>query len=358
MTDDNVLSQDEIDALLGDMSNEQPKDTVNEKIQARTEVNEDKAKRTLIDDDLEAHESSKINYIIKGDDSLEPIDFEHQDRVIRGQFPVLERIHDRMLRNMADPLYGIFSREIELDQEPLSIIKFGEFVATLESPIVINIYRFDPLRSKALIIYNSELIFEMVENYYGGHSSGEDIPDEDRELTQAEISTVDIASNCIIRSLEKSWQPIKKIKIEQIRTETSPQLLNVYTHDDLLIITKFKFSFGNEKSSFYIILPYLMIDPLREQLELGGSQSDQEYDPNWVNALKTELLGVSLNVSAELATKTMKLDEVKDWEVGDFISFEMSETVSMSIEDYPAFKVKAGVSNDKRSLQVVHKIRH
>ena len=54
----------------------------------------------------------------------------------------------------------------------------------------------------------------------------------------------------------------------------------------------------------------------------------------------------------------MKLDEVKDWEVGDFISFEMSETVSMSIEDYPAFKVKAGVSNDKRSLQVVHKIRH
>jgi flagellar motor switch protein FliM len=259
---------------------------------------------------------------------------------------------------LADPLYLLFSRDIELEQEPFSIIKFGEFVATLETPLVINAYRFDPLRSKALMIFNSELIFEMVENYYGGHSKGEEILEEERELTQTEINTVDIACTRIIDNLEKAWKPIKPIKIEHIRTETSPQLLNIYTHDDLLIVTKFKFSFSNEKSAFYIVMPYLMVDPLREQLELGGSQSDQEFDPNWVNALKAELLNVKLQVSAELAQKKMKLSEIKEWDVGDFIPLEITEKVPMEIEGYPAFHVKAGTSNNKRSLQVIYKIRH
>lgn len=354
MSDDNVLSQDEIDALLGDMQDE---DAVEEVVKASEKDDKKEGENPVIDNE---EKSTMLNekIIVEGDDSLECLDFEHQDRVIRGQFPVLERIHDRMLRNLADPLYLLFSRDIELEQEPFSIIKFGEFVATLETPLVINAYRFDPLRSKALMIFNNELIFEMVENYYGGHSTGDEILEEERELTQTEINTVEIACSRIIDNLEKSWKPIKPIKIEHIRTETSPQLLNIYTHDDLLIVTKFKFSFSNEKSAFYIVMPYLMVDPLREQLELGGSQSDQEFDPNWVNALKAELLNVNLEVSAELAQKKMKLSDIGEWEIGDFIPLDITDMVPMKIEGYPAFHAKAGTSNDKRSLQVVYKIRH
>lgn len=357
MMDSNVLSQDEIDALLGDVEQSRDPD-IKTKPTAKDDKFSHENKENIVLKDEKTGHSLHPKIIIEGDDSLESLDFEHQDRVIRGQFPVLERIHDRMLRNLADPLYLLFSRDIELEQEPFSIVKFGEFVATLEPPLVINIYRFDPLRSKALMIFNSELIFEMVENYYGGHSSGEQVLEEERELTQTEINTVQIVCKRIIENLEKSWKPIKPIKIEQVRTETSPQLLNIYTHDDLLIVTKFKMSFSNEKSAFYIVMPYLMVDPLRDQLELGGSQSDQEYDPNWINALKAELLNVQLEVSAELAQKNMKLSEVKEWDVGDFIPLEISDTISMNIEGYPAFSVKAGTSNDKRSLQVIYKIRH
>lgn len=345
MTDDNVLSQDEIDALLNDVSND------------------DDAKKTVDTSDPKSVNGKKIsgsevNYLVEGNEELKPLDFEHQERIIRGQFPVLEKIYDRMIRNLTDDLFLLFSREIELDQEPFSIIKCREFLATLEMPLIINIYRFNPLRSKGLIIFNAEAIFETVENYFGGHSSESEFNMEGRELTPTEIRTVELVAQRITEKLELSWKPIKPIQLEKIRTETSAQMLNIYAPADLLVTTKFKLSFGSEKSAFYIVMPYLMIDPIREQLELGASQSDQEDDPNWVNALKHELLNVKLEVSAELTKTTAKLSDVCNWKVGDFIPLKMEESVPMKVENYPLFMAKVGTSNDKCSLQIISKIKY
>lgn len=339
--DDSVLSKEEMDALL-DGDADDPSASSND----------------ISDPEQTATASTSGANFVDGDSELTALDFEHQDIIIRGQFPVLERIYDRMLLNLADPLFNLFSREIELEQEAFSIIKCREFLATLEDPLIINIYRLDPLRSKALVIFNSEAIFELVENYYGGHSDETDNNDELRELTQTEIRTVDMVSNKIIEKLEESWQQIEKIKIEKSRTETSIQMLNIYGAADLLVTSKFKLSFGNEKSAFYIVMPYIMIEPIKEQLELGAAQSDQEFDPNWIKSLKKELLNVNINVSAEIFTNKLRLSEVQKWQVGDFIPLEMTETIPMKVENQPFFSVKIGTSNEKLSLQIVKKIEY
>lgn len=325
MTNEKVLSKDEIDELLDGVGSEA--------------------------------QNGQVNNLAFGKDELKPLDFEHQERIIRGQFPVLERIYDRMIRNLTDELFLLFSREIEFEQEPFSIIKCREFLAQLETPHVINVYRFSPLRSKALFIFNANSIFEMVENYFGGHSENVST-DVNKELTPTEVRTVQMVSDRIIEKLEDSWRPIVPINITKIRTETSSQMLNIYAPADLLVTTRFKFSFGNEQSAFYIVLPYLMIDPIREQLELGASQSDQEDDPNWVNALKNELMNVKLEISSELAKKNLKLSDVQNWKVGDFIPLDFKETVYMKVEDQPLFLVKVGTSNDKCSLQIMNKVNY
>lgn len=340
MVDENLLSQEEIEALLN-----------------RTEEEQAASDHPFYKNNDKAHSKK---FIIEGDDSLKALDFEHQERIIRGQFPVLERIYDRMIRNLKEELFLLFSREIEFEQEPFSIIKYREFIAKIEYPVVINLYRFHPLRSKALFIFNAESIYEMVENYFGGHSSESKkiTADEEREITVTEIRIVDVVSNRIKEKLQMSWQPIKEIKIEKVRTETSAQMINVYSPADLLVTTKFKFSFGNEYSAFYIVLPYLMIDPIREQLELGASQTDQEDDPHWFNSLKNELMDVELSVSAELASRDMRLEEVMNWKKGDFIPLEMEESVALKIENYPTFKAKVGTYNEKCALQIISRIKY
>ena len=101
-----------------------------------------------------------------------------------------------------------------------------------------------------------------------------------------------------------------------------------------------------------------MIDPIREQLELGASQTEQEDDPHWVNSVKAELMDVNLEVSAELAKTSILLEEVKKWEAGDFIPLEMEDLVSLRIENYPTFKAKVGTFNEKCALQIVSKIKY
>lgn len=356
--DENVLSQDEIDALLSDVGGDDADADASSDIKAQggSDPNEPKVTIQAEDEIIDNFD----NKIIQGDDNLKALDFDHQERIIRGQFPVLERLYDRMIRNLTDELFLLFSREVEVEQEPFSIVKCREFMATLEPPLVINVYRFNPLRSKALILFNGAAIFEIVENYFGGHSSEEEEVkiDPERELTAAEVKTCQMVATIIEEKLEAAWETIVKLKTERIKTETSSQMLNIYAPADLLVITKFKCSFGNENSAFYIVMPYLMIDPIREQLELGAAQSDQEDDPNWVNALKNELLNVNLDVQSELATKKIKLSEVLNWQVGDFIPLEVEGTVPVSIENYPLFRAKVGTTNEKYSLQIVNKIEY
>ena len=103
---DNILSQDEIDALLNDVVGSE--DQANSDA-VKVESNQEK--------DVKAE---KIKFASNVEGEVSRLDFENQERIIRAQFPVLEKIHDRMLRNLTDELFLLFSREIELEQEPFS----------------------------------------------------------------------------------------------------------------------------------------------------------------------------------------------------------------------------------------------
>ncbi len=333
MAEEKVLSQDEIDALLSNVEEE--------------------------GDDASTGEDSGAGIDeLTTSEGITALDFDNQDKIIRGQFPVLERIYDKMLRQVVDDVLMLMSRDISIKQEHLTILKAREFMAEIELPLVVNIYRFHPLRSKALIIFDSTLMYDLVENYFGGHTHLEDKLAPDKEFTPTEIRIMGIITNFIEKRLESAWEPIKQINIEKIATETNPQLVNIYAPTDILVASKFNVSFESEAGHFFIVLPYLMIDPIREHLEVGGAQTDQEHDPNWVNALKKQLMDVPLEVNAVLARTILQLEEIKEWKEGDFIPLEIEDTTALNIEGFPTFRTEVGNFNDKCALKILSKFEY
>ena len=93
-----LLSQDEIDALLHGVDDVEEEDVV---------------------EDFAQSEAGTSDY-----------DFSSQDRIVRGRMPTLEMVNERFARHMRISLFNMMRRTAEVSINGIQMIKFGEYVHT------------------------------------------------------------------------------------------------------------------------------------------------------------------------------------------------------------------------------------
>jgi flagellar motor switch protein FliM len=135
-----VLSQDEVDALLNAVGDD-----------------EDDGLGLDIGDDVD-----------EVSDNIQPYDLTNQDRVIRGRMPILEIIYERFIRQFRVSLSNSLRKISTISMISTDLLKFGEFVNTLPIPSCMCIIRFNELRGPALMVFESKLAYAIIDSYFGG----------------------------------------------------------------------------------------------------------------------------------------------------------------------------------------------
>lgn len=128
---DDILSQEEVDALLRGVTGDDQ------------------------DEDLSAASSVK-NY-----------DIGRQERIVRGRMPTLEIINERFARNLRIGLFNFIRRNAEISVGPVKVQKYSEFIRNLVVPTNLNLCHVKPLRGTALLIFDPDLVFLVVDNLFG-----------------------------------------------------------------------------------------------------------------------------------------------------------------------------------------------
>ncbi|WP_028388420.1 flagellar motor switch protein FliM [Legionella fairfieldensis] len=335
MAEKEVLSQEEIDALLNVVEEEAPG-------QGNGAGSYTKASEAELE---------------KPTDHVQVLNFNNQERIVRGELPVLDKIHDRAARFFANDIYQLMARDLEIKQEPLAIVKHREFLGSLPNPTLMTIRRFKPLRGKALILFDSVFVYDLVDYYFGG--SSQFLAQTDRtDFTATELRVMEIIIGKIVRNIEQAWAPIIKLEAMKVGDETNPQLVHIGEPNELLLVSRFNIDFAKESGSFYFVIPYSMVEPIKQQLELGAARPDDEIDPNWIMSLKEEIMDVELTVSSAMAKTNSSLRKVMDWQVDEFIPVEMNEVVTLDIEGTPGFTATIGSANDKRAVKIIKRISY
>jgi flagellar motor switch protein FliM len=96
---DDILSQDEVDALLRGVSGTSEAD--------------------------DAHIAP-----------VRPYDIGRQERIVRGRMPTLEIINERFARNLRIGLFNFIRRNAEISVGPVRVQKYSEFIRNLVVPDV------------------------------------------------------------------------------------------------------------------------------------------------------------------------------------------------------------------------------
>ncbi len=320
MTD--LLSQDEIDALLHGV------------------------------DDVEEEETEETS---ESSESALEYDFSSQDRIVRGRMPTLEIVNERFARHMRVSLFNMMRRSAEVSINGIQMIKFGEYIHTLFVPTSLNMVRFRPLKGTGLITMEARLVFILVDNFFGGDGRFH-AKIEGREFTPTERRIIQMLLKIIFEDYKEAWAPVMDVSFEYLDSEVNPAMANIVSPTEVVVISSFHIELDGGGGDFHVSLPYSMLEPIRELLDAGVQSDKEDTDMRWSKALRDEIMDVKVNLSTHLLDVDIPLSSVMEFESGDIIPIEMPEHVTLFVEDLPTFRTKMGRSRDNLALQVVEKI--
>ncbi|NIY84715.1 flagellar motor switch protein FliM [Vibrio hepatarius] len=320
MTD--LLSQDEIDALLHGV------DDVDE-----------------IEDEIETEGNSAVDF-----------DFSSQDRIVRGRMPTLELINERFARHLRISLFNMLRKTAEVSVNGVQMMKFGEYQNTLYVPTSLNMVRFRPLKGTALITMEARLVFILVENFFGGDGRFH-ARIEGREFTPTERRIVQLLLKIVFEDYKEAWSPVMGVEFEYLDSEVNPSMANIVSPTEVIVVSSFHIEVDGGGGDFHVVMPYSMVEPIRELLDAGVQSDKMETDVRWSTALREEIMDVPVNCRVDLLEQDISLRDLMELRPGDIIPVNMPEHAVMFVEDLPTFRVKMGRSGDHIAVQVSEKIR-
>ena len=280
-----------------------------------------------------------------------PYDFASQDRIVRGRLPTLEMINERFARYFRTSLFSMLRRTADISVSGVQMLKFSEFVHSLFVPTSLNITRVSPLRGKALFVLDPKLVFSIVDSFFGGNGRFH-TKIEGRDFTPTELRVVQMLLEIAFRDLENSWSPVLEVKFEYTASEVNPQFANIVSPSEVVVVTTFNIDLESGGGDFYICLPYAMLEPIRDLLDAGVQSDRGERDERWETAMREEVMRASVEISSVFGEATLPLRALATLQVGDIIPLDVPDKVEVCAESLPIFRGTLGIHNNSYAVKV------
>jgi len=278
-------------------------------------------------------------------------DFASQDRIIRGRMPTLEMINERFARLWRIGLFNLIRRSANVSARGIDLVKFGQYLHALYVPSNLNLIRFKPLRGTGLIVFEPKLVFAVVDMFFGGEGRYP-VRIEGREFTQTEMRVIQLMLKHTFSDLIEAWAPVLDVNPEYINSEINPHFANIVSPREYVVVNRFHIELEGGSGEIHVTLPYSMLEPIRELLD-AGIQSDRiDRDASWNINLREQLQGIEVSISSILAQKQIDIGQLAQLKVGDIVPIEISTQVPICVEGIPILQGEFGQLDGKNAVRI------
>jgi flagellar motor switch protein FliM len=319
---DNFLSQEEVDALLKGVNGDS--------------------------DDVQSQED------VSG---VRPYNLATQERIVRGRMPTLEIINERFARLLRIGLFNFLHRTAEVSIGPVRVSKYSEFIRNLVVPTNLNLIHIKPLRGTALMVFDPNLVFLLVDNLFGGDGRFHTRV-EGRDFTQTEQRIIQRILNIVFENYAKSWEPVYPVEFEYIRSEMNTQFANIATPNEVVVSTTFTIELGPVSGEMHFCTPYSMIEPIRDLLTSSLQGETLEMDKRWIRLMTQQIQTAEVELIANMGTARSTLGHILNMKVGDIIPLQVPERVNAEVDGVPVMECSYGKFNGQYALRVEKLLTH
>ena len=288
------------------------------------------------------------------DGAITLYDFASQDRIVRGRMPTLEMINERFARYFRVSMFNMLRRSAEISVGGVQMLKFTEYIHSLFVPTSLNIVKIHPLRGSALCVFDPKLVFIIVDNFFGG--TGRHAKIEGRDLTVTEQRIVSLVLNHAFNDLAEAWRPVVPVQFEFMNMELNPEFATIVSPTEVVVISSFHVELDGGGGQFQVVLPYAMLEPIRELLDAGVQSDRVDKDDRWAVALREDFKAAELNIESTLSRVNLKVRDILKLKEGDIIPITMPETVIVKAEGIPIYRGIYGESNENAAIKLTERV--
>ena len=296
-------------------------------------------------------------------EKLEPVegiiayDFTSQDKVVRARMPTFDVINERLSREVRATLSSLLQTNVDVSANPFDTLKFSEFVRSLPVPTSLHVFRMEPLRGHGLIVLESQLVYNLIDTFFGGEALGKARVDG-REFTTIEEVMIKKAVVAVLKNIEASWAPIEPVRTSLIRSEMNPQFTAIVLPTDLVIVTRFEIELEQSAGNLVVCYPYSMIEPMRNKLSSGIQAEAEEIDTNWRRMIREVILESEVSLKIQLGQTEITGERLLYMQEGDVIQLDndASDPLTCYVDGLQKLTGYVGVQRGFQAFKVNDKI--
>ena len=279
-------------------------------------------------------------------------DFKRPNRVSKEQLRAVKGIHDKMARNLSSQISAIMRSIVEIQLHSVDQMTYGEFLMSLPSPTSFNVFSMKPLDGSGVIEINPSIAFPMIDRLLGGKGEGFDTS---RELTDIELNLLDAILRIITQKLRAAWEPITDMYPNIETKESSPNVVQIVSQNEIVIMVVMELIVGNSSGMINICYPVIYLESILPKLAnrdiMLGSSNTKKSRNKELNVL---IKRADINVEAILGRTTLSVKELLDLKKDDIIRLDRSadDTAIISVDKKDMFIGDIGIHRFRKSVKI------
>lgn len=284
MAEENVLSQNEVDALLS----------------------------ALESGDVAFKKEDKKKVCVT-------YDFRNPILVPKEVVRILRVLHENFSRNVALSLSGYLRSLVQVELVSVDQLTYNEFTLSLPSITYLNIVSNAPLKGNMIVEVNVNMMLMFIERLLGGDAKKQITP---RGLSELEMSISNKIIRRILRDYRNAWSHIIDFHPRIESRTTDPRFAQIVKPEEIVLLVCFEINFSGASGIINICFPISSFEPLIDMILKHAKTRRVLKEEEGMSDMQMSLLYTPMTVNAQLDTFPMTLEDVLELNVGDVLRLD------------------------------------
>lgn len=316
-----VLSQNEIDALLAALSSGE-----------------------MDAEELKKEETQK---------KIRAYDFKRAVRFSKDHIRSLTRIHENFARYLTTYFSAQLRTFVQINVVQVEQLPYDEFIRSIPKMTILNIFEAEPLEGRMVLEVHPNVAFAMLDRLLGGIGAA---PSKIGSLTEIETIIMERIFSRAFESLQEAWKTVLDINPRMEGLETNPQFMQIVSPNETIALISLSTKIGDTSGMINLCIPHVVIEPIMSKLSVHHWFVSQKKSraPEEVDALRHRVNKAKLPIIAELGESQLTIKEFLGLSVGDVISLNkpVHDGLSIRIGDKLKYIGSPGTLRDRVAVQI------
>ena len=321
-----ILSQNEIDALLSALNT--------------GEMNADELKKEQVERKVKVY------------------DFKRALRFSKDQIRSLTRIHENFARLITTFFSAQLRTYVQITVASADQIPYEEFIRSIPKMTILNVFEVPPLDGRILMEINPNIAYALLDRMMGG--KGVSINKVDN-LTEIETKIMTSTFERAFENYAEAWSTVAEINPMHAEFEINPQFLQMVSPNDTVVVISLNTTIGETSGMMNICIPHVVLEPIIPRLSAHYwmQSSKKERAKTEIIQLEKHVEKSHVEVIGELGKSEITIQDFLMLDIGDVIELtnKITDPLYINVGNIPKFTAQPGKAGKKLAMQVLEVVK-